>query len=293
MPNRDSARRRYNKRSEGGGNNLFSHTRGGLTPVIRGYFDESCKDKRVYAIGGYVGRDKDWTRVSRRWKNRRLEDKIRCFHATDCESGHGEFKRLQKEERVKLKADLIQIVHAQENLGGFAAAIHIEDFIKVRDSSARARQVLGPDPYFLCFQTLLMAVCEEFERGEAGPGMKFACILENQEEFSGRARRLYTKFKAINKNYATRLGRLTYAAKNEFVALEIADNLAYETMKEVLNKKYDPTRARRIAMEKMLPRVRNIKLLTEEALTTIASKARISSDFSLSRPLRGPNREAT
>jgi|HubBroStandDraft_4_1064222.scaffolds.fasta_scaffold195170_2 hypothetical protein len=159
---------------------------GRLVSVIRGYFDESYKDKRVYAIGGYIGRDRDWSRASRQWKNRRLADRIQCFHATDCESGYGEFKDLSREKRIQLKTDLIQIVHEHEDLGGFGAAILIEDFLKVCDSSERARQVLGPDPYFLCFQVLLMAVCEEFEDGGAGPGMKVACTFEDQEEFSGR-----------------------------------------------------------------------------------------------------------
>ncbi len=251
----------------------------GLLLVIRGYFDESCKDKRVYAIGGYVGRDRDWKPVSRLWKNRRLQDGVQCFHATDCESGFGEYKDLSKDDRNKQKADLIQIVHEHENIGGFGAAVIIEDFERVRDSSERARKVLGPDPYFLCFQVLLMAVCEEFERHNASPDMSVACIFEEQEEFSGRAKVLYDKFKAINKLYAPRLGSLAYAEKTKFVPLELADNLAYETMKEILNKKYDPTRPRRIAMAKMIPRIRNIKLLTEDTLRLIAERARIGEDF--------------
>ncbi|MGC2001794.1 MAG: hypothetical protein WA658_18195, partial [Candidatus Acidiferrales bacterium] len=39
--------------------------RDGCWVVIRGYFDESYKDHRVYTIGGYIGRDRDWRAVSR------------------------------------------------------------------------------------------------------------------------------------------------------------------------------------------------------------------------------------
>jgi hypothetical protein len=35
------------------------NARDGCWVVIRGYFDESYKDHRVYAIGGYIGRDRD------------------------------------------------------------------------------------------------------------------------------------------------------------------------------------------------------------------------------------------
>jgi hypothetical protein len=247
--------------------------------MIRGYFDESYKDQRVYAIGGYIGRDKDWRLVSRQWRNRRLQDRIQCFHATDCESGFGEFKHLSKEERTQLKADLVRIVDGMENLGGFGSAVIIDDFHKVRDSSERARKVLGPDPYFLCFQMLLSSVCTEFEEQNAGPGMRFASIFEEQDEFSGRAKVLYEKFKAMNKKHAPRLGSLSYAAKRKFIPLEIADNLAYETMKEILNTNYDPTRTRRIAMKKMIPRIRRITLMTANELRKLALWGRIEEDY--------------
>lgn len=247
--------------------------------MIRGYFDESYRDKRVYAIGGYIGRSKDWTVASRLWKNRRLQDKIQCFHAADCESGFEEFKHLSKEVRIQLKADLIQIVHGCQNLGGFGSAVIIEDFYKVRDSSERARQVLGTDPYFLCFQMLLSGICIEFEEQQANPYMSIAFVFEEQEEFSGRTKALYDEFKEVNKKCAQRLGTLTYAAKHKFVPLEVADNLAYETMKEILNNRYDPTRPRRIAMQKMLPRVRRIDLMAEEELRNLVLLGRIGKDY--------------
>ncbi len=251
----------------------------GCLVVIRGYFDESYRDQRVYAIGGYIARDRDWTLVSRHWKNRRLRNKVQCFHAADCESGYEEFVHLSKQERTQLKADLIQIVHDHENLGGFAAAVMIDDFYRVQQSSARAREVLGPDPYFLCFQMLLSAICEEFERQGARPGMRVAFVFEEQEEFSGRTKALYDKFRAINTKYSERLGSLAYSPKERFIPLEMADNLAYETMKEILNKKFDPTRPTRIAMEKMIPRIRQIYLMEEKDLRKLALFGRTSKDF--------------
>jgi hypothetical protein len=246
--------------------------------VIRGYFDESYRDRRVYAIGGYVGRDKEWDLVSKEWRNRRLEDGIQCFHATDCEAGRGEFEHLSKEQRTKLKADLIEIVHKHENLGGFGAAVIIEDFEKVRDRSDRARQVLGPDPYFLCLQMLLSDICAELEKHKANPGIRVAYVFEEQEEFSGKAKTLYDKFKRFNVAHTSRMGSLTYASKGQRIPLEIADNLAYETMKEILNNRYDPERPRRISMGKMIPRLRNISLMTEKELNNLSLLGRTDKD---------------
>jgi hypothetical protein len=246
---------------------------------MRGYFDESYKTKGVYAIGGYISRDKEWRELSRRWRNRRLKDGIQCFHAADCEGGWGEFQQLPSAQRISLKTDLIEIIDGCEQIGGYSAAIVIGDFEKVRDSSARARQVLGPSPYFLCFQVVLMAIGVRFDEYHAGPGMRTALIFEEQEEFSGRARKLFHEFKSLNPTCAPRLTTLTYASKTESVPLEMADNLAYETMKEIHNKKFDPTRPRRISMEKMIPRIQTIRLLTETELLMLAEYGRTSRDF--------------
>ena len=109
--------------------------------------------------------------------------------------------------------------------------------------------------------------------------MSIAFVFEEQEEFSGRTKALYDEFKEVNKKCAQRLGTLTYAAKHKFVPLEVADNLAYETMKEILNNRYDPTRPRRIAMQKMLPRVRRIDLMAEEELRNLVLLGRIGKDY--------------
>jgi hypothetical protein len=249
--------------------------------MIRGYFDESYRDKKVYAIGGYVGRDKSWKDISRLWRNRRLRDGVQCFHATDCEGGHGEFEGISLETRKNLKADLVQLVNAHEDLGGFASAVLIEDYFKVRESSERAKEILGNSPYFLCFQSVLSHICTALDRLEASPNVSVAYVFEEQEELSGRTKKLYDLFKKTNPQYAPRLGTLAYASKIRFVPLEIADNLAYETMKDILNRTFDPQRPRRIAMDKMRARIRKISLWREQDLQNLVIQGRTSKELGI------------
>lgn len=247
--------------------------------MIRGYFDESYKDKRVYAIGGYAGYDRVWKNVSRNWKLRCLQDRVPYFHAADCEGGYVNFTHLSKQQRTQLKTDLINIVTAEQALGGFACAVMLDDFYKVRESSDRAKQVLGPSPYFLCFQSIFMHVCGALENDGAPHNARVTYVFEEQEELSGRAKALYDQFKNINATFGRRMGALAYASKTQFTPLEIADNLAYETMKEMLNKKFDPERPRRIAMEKMWPQIQQINLWTETDIRRLVENARIASDI--------------
>jgi hypothetical protein len=68
------------------------------------------------------------------------------------------------------------------------SSVVIEDFVKVRDSSEKAQQALDPDPYFLCFQMVLSAMCDRLETENANPGIRIALIFEKQEEFSSRTK---------------------------------------------------------------------------------------------------------
>ena len=63
------------------------------------------------------------------------------------------------------------------------------------------------------------------------------------------------------------MGRLTYADKKKFTALQIADKLAYETMKFLLNRRYDPNRDERAAMARIKQRnIQAIRYLDFESM---------------------------
>jgi Protein of unknown function (DUF3800) len=245
---------------------MAPHTTAACLYMIRTYCDESYKDKRVYVIGGYVARRKTWDVLARQWKARRLQDGISCFHAADCEGGWDEFERLSKDQRRELKTDLIAIVN-QHPVSGFGSAILIEDWHKVRESHPKGPDVLGQSPYFLCLQLVLSALAERFN--EENPGVRTSLVFEEQEEFSGRAKALYDDFKALNFSYASRLTTLTYASKKQFVPLEVADNVAYEVMKEMLNNRWDPGRDVRKSFRAMRPRLWHISYLNEQAMINL------------------------
>jgi hypothetical protein len=128
---------------------------------------------------------------------------------------------------------------------------------------------LGPSPYFLCFQLVLSALAERLN--QENPGVRPSLVFEEQEEFSARAKALYDDFKHLNPSYAPRLTTLTYASKREFVPLELADNIAYEVMKEILNNRWDPGRDVRKSFQAMQPRIWNIDYLNQQAMMNLCN----------------------
>jgi len=240
--------------------------------VIRAYCDESEDGKqRVYALAAYVGRDREWTRLSRAWRNRNLRDSVQCFHAADCEGGYGEFKALEKEERRQLKSDLIGIVN-KSRVAGFAVGIYVEDYLSVRESSSKAKAFLHKSPYLLGFQSLITLASRFCPRNK-----RIVYIFEEQGEFSGRAKRLYDEVRRLNPELAPRMGSLHYAEKKKFAPLQVADNGAYEVMKHLLNERYDPTRPERISVGEIRKRFGALGVIDRHALEQMAESISFSS----------------
>ena len=217
--------------------------------VIRAFCDESYDGQaRVYTIAGFVGRDKEWASLARRWRNRCLGSKVSCYHSADCEGGFGDFSHLSKTQIVELNTDLVSEI-AATRLTGFATSLVLEDYRKVAGSSEKARRILGSSPHFLTMQTFLVSMCGEIR--DSRPNYRVAFVFDQHEEFSGQAKRLYDEVKAKNPGVAPCMGTLVYADKDRFIPLQVADKLAYEAMKNLLNLKYDPERKERIALTRM------------------------------------------
>jgi hypothetical protein len=218
--------------------------------VIRCYCDESYDGQsRTYSIAGFVGRDKEWQRLSRCWKNRCLKSGVHVYHSADLEGRHGDsYSHLSPADVKELNTDLIsEIVNSK--IIGWGTSLIIEDFLAVAASSERAKKVLGPSPYFLVMQVFLVTLCAKVL--EDKPNYRIAFIFDQQEEFSGRVKQMYDGVKDRNPNAATCMGTLTYADKKKFIPLQVADKLAYEVMKNMLNIRHDPARKERIALTRM------------------------------------------
>jgi uncharacterized phage-like protein YoqJ len=206
--------------------------------VMRGYCDESYdKDSRIYSLAGFIGRDKEWKEISRLWHNRCLKDKIECYHSADCDGAYGDFAGFSKQQIIDLNTDLVSILVKQGGIVGFGMSILLEDHKRFLESSEKALRVLGnKHPYFLGMEYLVSDFANEIRKAEKNYTIAF--IFDQQEEFQGQAKQLYDNVRIQNPDLAKYMGTLTYADKNRFRPLQIADKLTYEVMKNMLNMKY-------------------------------------------------------
>lgn len=77
--------------------------------------------ERVIAVSVIAGREEWWQSVENQWA-------VRCrgipFHATDCESGHGDYENIPNEENKAMYRDLTGIL-AASLVGGIGIAIDL------------------------------------------------------------------------------------------------------------------------------------------------------------------------
>ncbi|HEY9072649.1 MAG TPA: hypothetical protein VIN67_00835 [Desulfobaccales bacterium] len=103
------------------------------------------KGKRIFAIAGVMGTQEEWDALKIKWLDR-TGGKI--FHATDCDSDHGDFKDIPHDQNKKLYKDLTKLL-AQTKMMGFGFAIDVKSFrIFLPDA-------LEDAPYIKCFIHLI------------------------------------------------------------------------------------------------------------------------------------------
>jgi hypothetical protein len=82
--------------------------------MFRAYLDESAeKGNAVFAVGGFAGRDEEWTAIEGPWLDA-LPTGVDYFHATDCFGGHGQFKGVSIADRTALLDHLTDLILERE-----------------------------------------------------------------------------------------------------------------------------------------------------------------------------------
>jgi hypothetical protein len=197
--------------------------------VVHAYCDESYDDKGiVFTIAGFLAEEEEWSQLAGRWKARCLQDGITCYHATDCANGWGEFLPLSNKACIALNTDLITYL-TETKMVGFGVSVSSKDFNEVIASDSEARVILGTDPYYLAFQLFILRVCHEIR--QVYPEVPLAFVFEQNEKVSGHAKRMYDDVRKRNPECETCMGSLTYANRRHLVPLQVADELAFESMK--------------------------------------------------------------
>jgi hypothetical protein len=126
-----------------------------------------------------------------------------------------------------------------------------KDYERIIAEDGRKR--LG-NPYILCFKECIALLAEELHRPQNNwpQDVRFSLVLE-QNRFQKEAIGVFYKMKAHPTwRAAYRLGTCASGTREEFIALQPADLVAYETFRLIHERHFGMNRVR-VPLEKMFP----------------------------------------
>lgn len=203
----------------------------GLVAVQRIYMDESGTHdgSPVVTVAAYIGRPKAWKAFTKEWN--REKKPIKVFHSVDCASLRNEFEGWGEQQRNEYCANLLPVL-ARNQIYGLSMSFPLPELERELSAHSGAKETFG-NPYVACFRiTARMIVCFlEY----LGSNERLAFIHEDND-YTGEAEDAFNFVKKTRDRHYGPMS-LTFGGKSDYVPLQAADVLAYESNKRVRNPK--------------------------------------------------------
>jgi hypothetical protein len=204
--------------------------RNGFVAVLKAYMDETGTHdgSPVVAVGAYIAKPTVWAKWTKDWNaaKRRVpvgHKPINVFHAVDCANREEEFEGWDRPDRDAFVIQLLPVL-AKHSLVGCAIGIHMDAFAKAMAPHPELREMFGT-PYAACFQWVVQTIISKME--ECGADERIAFFHE-ANDYKGEA---LNAFDWIDKHRRKSRQSISFAfgSKADYVPLQAADTLAYET----------------------------------------------------------------
>jgi hypothetical protein len=207
--------------------NVYDHSRcflderNGFVAVLKAAMDESGTHEHspVVTVAAHFAKPRTWQGWTVDWN--RAKKPIKVFHASDCNNFTGEFNGWTKDDRNAYAAKLLPVIPKHKIMGA-AVGMQMDAFRREMASHPDLRDLFGT-PYTACFQWAVHTVLDM--ASVLDPDMRVAFVHE-VNDYKGEA---IEAFEFIMERYGRRAASLAFADKGEYVPLQAADVLAYET----------------------------------------------------------------
>jgi Protein of unknown function (DUF3800) len=209
----------------------------GYVAVIKVYMDESGthEGSQVLCAGAYIGKSKDWRAFTKAWNL--AKKPIKVFHAVDCANLAEGFEGWTDDDRDKYVARLLLVLTSQVLLG-LGVGFHMKALKEALSDRPDLDNVLG-SPYAACFLITLPLIIQHME--SLGGNARVAFFHE-QNDYHGLALQSF-RWVPANRDSHTAPMSLRFGSKADFVPLQVADVLAYETNKRFRDRSRKPRRS--------------------------------------------------
>lgn len=184
---------------------------------------------RIYVVGGFFSDEYTWAEIERRWRQENERVGVKRYHAANVNARSGEFEGWEKDKQILYSKNLIQILRDQRRkLHALSCSIWASDYYRIINDEGRRK--LGR-PYVACFKSCVATIAREMEIRDFEPEDKFAVVLERNDFEDEAVEVFYTMKDTKEWPYHHRLATCAPGSYEDFVPLECADLIAYETFR--------------------------------------------------------------
>jgi hypothetical protein len=208
-------------------------------------FGDDSEDEtkqRVFAVAGVIATEKEWERLESEWKDRTGNVP---FHATDCESNHGDYTKNSNAENKNLYRDLTQML-AKSEAFGFGVALDL----------AGHRRFCPGVPHEYCYHRAFIDVVlamRNIAKAHFGDSVKFTFDTRvESKSSSGILYGLIVEEEAHTEPISHLFEELSFACSKKQPRIQVGDLLARETMKDLDNVVGPKRRPRRKSMDALV-----------------------------------------
>ena len=204
---------------------------------------------QTYVVGGFFSNDITWTEVEERWKAENKRAGVTRYHAANVNARSGEFAGWSKDQQREYSKNLIQILVDQGRyLHAVSCSIWASDYYQIINDHGRKK--LG-HPYIACFKSCVAMIAREMEVRGFAPEDKFAVILDRNDLENEAVKVFYQMKGEVLWPYRHRLATCASGGWEDFIPLQPADLIAYETFRLIHEKATGPSV--RKALQLMFP----------------------------------------
>ena len=196
--------------------------------VFHVYMDETGThdDSEIVCAAAYVAKAKDWRDWTKEWNRERGQIKI--YHATDAQNLQGEFLGWKSEEVSELCSRLLPLIN-NGKIAAVTVGLKLRDLDIAAQNHPEIRDRIRANRYPLCFYYVVQRVLELMNKYSA-TNHRIAFIHENNP-LTGDIVKAFEHVKALHGS--DHVVSLSFGGKRDFVPLQAADILAYETNKRL------------------------------------------------------------
>lgn len=209
--------------------------------MFKAYIDESGihASSDMFVLAGYLAPAREWDRFTKKWQSVLSRYGINVFHATDCNSFRGEFKRFagRKEERDEFVKELLATISTRRRILAVNLGVVVADFPDLAHQQVRAG---SGHAYYVCMKGLMAAV--HLVMNQFSPHEKVTLIFDRQDQFRRSALERFDEIREENWEGNNRFDNIVFGSAKEHIPLQAADALAFDSYREFRRRRECPER---------------------------------------------------